>query len=203
MPTVYVVDDDNAVRDGLEALLGSVKLRCETFARAEDLLTVADRNLRGCLLLDVRMPYMSGLDLQNKLREMNIEMPIIIITGHGDVSMAVRALKAGASDFIEKPFNEQDLLDRIQKYLKDDQSNWQARQAREDATARFALLTRREIEVMELIAAGSHTKRIAGQLEIQSRTVDVHRFNIMRKVRVRTLAELLQFWSMAQHLTPP
>lgn len=202
MPTVYVVDDDDAVRDALGALLGSVRLSCETFATAEDFLAVVDRNMRGCLLLDVRMPGMSGLDLQRKLLEMGIELPVIIITGHGDVPMAVRALKAGAADFVEKPFNEQDLLDRIQKYLKDDQAIWHARQARVDAVARYALLTPRELAVMKLIAAGGHTKRIAAQLEIQGRTVDVHRFNIMRKVGVRTLAELLQLWSITQQPPP-
>jgi FixJ family two-component response regulator len=201
LPTVYVVDDDDAVRDALGALLGSVRLHCETFATAEDFLAVADREMRGCLLLDVRMPGMSGLELQRKLQDMGIVLPVVVITGHGDVPMAVRALKAGASDFIEKPFNEQDLLDRIQKYLKHDQDYRQARQARDEAATRFALLTPRELAVMELIASGSHTKRIAGQLEIQGRTVDVHRFNIMRKVGVRTLAELLHFWAIAKQ--PP
>ncbi|OYY94918.1 MAG: hypothetical protein B7Y41_05000 [Hydrogenophilales bacterium 28-61-23] len=198
VPIVYVVDDDDAVRGALDALLGSVRLRCEAFASAEDFLAVVDRTMRGCILLDVRMPGMSGLELQRKLQEQGIVLPVVIVTGHGDVPMAVRALKAGASDFIEKPFNEQDLLDRIQKYLKDDQDYWQAQQAREDAAARFSLLTPRELAVMELIAAGGHSKRIAAQLGIQGRTVDVHRFNIMRKVGVRTLAELLQFWSSAQ-----
>jgi FixJ family two-component response regulator len=200
-PTIYVVDDDDAVRDALGALLGSVRLRCETFATAEDFLAVADQEMRGCLLLDVRMPGMSGLELQRKLQELSIALPVVIITGHGDVPMAVRALKAGASDFIEKPFNEQDLLDRIQKYLKDDQDHWLVRETRDAAAARFAQLTPRELAVMELIAAGGHTKRIAAQLDIQGRTVDVHRFNIMRKVGVRTLAELLQCWSIAQQ--PP
>jgi two-component system response regulator FixJ len=203
LPTVYVVDDDAAVRDALGALLGSVSLHCETFASAEDFLAVINREMRGCLLLDVRMPGMSGLELQRKLQELGIVLPVVIITGHGDVPMAVRALKAGASDFVEKPFNEQDLLDRIQKFLNDDQDYWHARQAREEAVSRFAQLTPRELAVMELIAAGGHTKRIAAQLGIQGRTVDVHRFNIMRKVGVRTLAELLQFWSVAQQTSQP
>ncbi len=201
LPTVYVVDDDDAVRDALSALIGSVRLHCEAFASAEAFLAVANQAMRGCLLLDVRMPGMSGLELQRKLQELGVMLPVVIITGHGDVPMAVRALKAGASDFIEKPFNEQDLLDRIHKYLKNDQDYWLARQTRDAAAARFALLTQREQAVMTLIANGSHTKLIAAQLEIQGRTVDVHRFNIMRKVGVRTLAELLQFWSIAQQ--PP
>jgi two-component system, LuxR family, response regulator FixJ len=203
LPTIYVVDDDDAVRDALVALLGSVHLHSEAFASAEDFLAVADREMRGCLLLDVRMPGISGLELQRKLQDMGIVLPVVIITGHGDVPMAVRALKAGASDFIEKPFNEQDLLDRIQKFLKDEQGLWQVHQARKDAAARFALLTPRELAVMELIADGRHTKRIAAQLEIQGRTVDVHRFNIMRKVSVRTLAELLQLWATAQQASQP
>jgi len=198
-PTVYIVDDDDAVREALGALLGSVFLRYESYASAEAFLAVANRQMRGCLLLDVRMPGMSGLELQRKLQDQDVGLQVIIITGHGDVPMAVRALKAGASDFIEKPFNEQDLLDRIQACLKNDDTLWNTRQAQEEATTRFDTLTPREIAVMELIAAGSHTKKIAVQLDIQDRTVDVHRFNIMRKVGVRTLAELLRLWTVARH----
>lgn len=198
-PTIYVVDDDNAVRDAVTALLGSVRLDCETFASAEDFLAAANPAMRGCLLLDVRMPGMSGLELQQRLQDHGILLPVIILTGHGDVPMAVRALKSGATDFIEKPFNEQDMLDRIKQYMQDDEDGWQARQARDAAVARFAPLTPRELAVMELIASGKHAKEIAFQLDIQSRTVDVHRFNLMRKVGVRTLAELLQLWAVAQH----
>ena len=196
-PTVYIVDDDDAVREALGALLGSVCLRYESFASAEAFLAVANRQMRGCLLLDVRMPGMSGLELQRKLQEQKVRLQIIIITGHGDVPMAVRALKAGATDFVEKPFNEQDLLDRIQTCLNEDHHLWHTQQTLDDAAARFAILTAREREVMELIAAGNHTKKIAAHLEIQDRTVDVHRFNIMHKVGVRTLAELLRLWSVA------
>jgi FixJ family two-component response regulator len=199
VPMVYVVDDDDAVREALGALLGSVGLSHESFASAEAFLAKASPNMRGCLLLDVRMPGMSGLELQRKLQEKGIALQVVIITGHGDVPMAVRALKAGASDFIEKPFNEQELLDRIQVCLKDDHQLWNSRQAQGDAASRFSTLTPRERAVMELIAAGCHTKKIAAQLEIQDRTVDVHRFNIMRKVGVRTLAELLHLWSIAHH----
>lgn len=200
-PTVYVVDDDDAVREALGALLGSVCLRYESFASAEAFLAVAHPHLRGCLLLDVRMPGMGGLELQRTLQDQGVALQIVIITGHGDVPMAVRALKAGASDFIEKPFNEQDLLDRIQACLKNDQQLWSIRQALDEAVARFDTLTPREQAVMELIAAGNHTKKIAAQLDIQDRTVDVHRFNIMRKVGVRTLAELLRLWTVAHHPT--
>ena len=196
-PTVYIVDDDDAVREALGALLGSVCLRYQAFASAEDFMAVANRHMRGCLLLDVRMPGMSGLELQRRLRDQDIALQIIIITGHGDVPMAVRALKTGASDFIEKPFNEQDLLDRIQTCLKDDHYLWSTRLALDEAASRFGALTPREVAVMELIAAGHHTKKIAAQLGIQDRTVDVHRFNIMRKVGVRNLAELLRLWADA------
>jgi len=196
-PTVYIVDDDDAVREALGALLGSVSLHHQSFASAEAFLAAASPRMRGCLLLDVRMPGMSGLELQRTLQDHGIALQVIIITGHGDVPMAVRALKAGASDFIEKPFNEQDLLDRIQACLKADHQTWCTRQAMDEAAARFAALTPREQAVMELIAAGNHTKKIAVQLDIQDRTVDVHRFNIMHKVGVRTLAELLHLWSVA------
>lgn len=201
-PTVYIVDDDDAVREALGALIGSVCLRYESFASAEAFLAVANRQMRGCLLLDVRMPGMSGLELQRKLQDLGVGLQVIIITGHGDVPMAVRALKTGATDFIEKPFNEQDLLDRIQTCLQDDHHSWRTRQALDEAAARFRTLTPREKAVMELIAAGNHTKKIAAHLDIQDRTVDVHRFNIMRKAGVRTLAELLRLWSDAHHPTP-
>ena len=201
LPMVYIVDDDDAVREALGALLGSVSLRYKSFATAEEFLAVADPHMQGCLLLDVRMPGMSGLELQRKLQDHDIALQVVIITGHGDVPMAVRALKAGAADFIEKPFNEQELLDRIQHCLKDNQNIWHSRQTRDEATARFGQLTPRETAVMELIAAGGYTKRIAAQLEITDRTVDVHRFNIMRKVGVNTLAELLQLWSIVHQ--PP
>jgi len=161
LPTVYIVDDDDAVREALSALLGSVRLRHQSFASAEAFLAIAKPTMRGCLLLDVRMPGM-------------------------------------AADFIEKPFNEQDLLDRIQACLKEDHQLWRTRQELDEAAARFCSLTPREQAVMELIAAGNHTKKIAAKLEIQDRTVDVHRFNIMRKVGVRTLAELLHLWSVAR-----
>jgi FixJ family two-component response regulator len=197
MPMVFIVDDDDAVREALEALLESVELPCRSFPSAEAFLAVADSTLRGCLVLDVRMPGMSGLELQRKLQHLDIALQVLIITGHGDVAMAVRALKAGASDFVEKPFNEQELLDRIHACLLDDQALWDTRQSLDEASARFVQLTPRENAVMELIAAGHHTKKIASLLGIQDRTVDVHRFNIMHKVGVRTLAELLRLWSLA------
>lgn len=197
-PTVYVVDDDAAVRDALEALLGSVGLPVMSFASGEDFLGKAKASMRGCLLLDVRMPGIGGLELQPKLQERGVRLPVIFVTGHGDVPMAVRVLKAGAVDFVEKPFNEQQLLDRIQLCLEEDQKACQARLTREVARRGFSRLTQREMAVMELIAAGGHSKAIATALDIKERTVDVHRFNIMRKVGVRTLADLMNHWFLAR-----
>jgi FixJ family two-component response regulator len=197
MPTVYIVDDDAAVRDALAALLGSVGLEARTFASGEAFLEAADAGMRGCLLLDVRMPGIGGLELQPRIRDQGVLLPVVFITGHGDVPMAVRALKAGASDFIEKPFNEQQLLERIQACLHEDEQAIAARQAKDAAKAGFERLTARETAVMALIAAGGHSKGIAAELGITERTVDVHRFNIMRKVGVRTLADLLQRWLQA------
>lgn len=196
--SVYIVDDDAAVRDALEALLGSVGLPASAYASAEAFLEESDAGMRGCLLLDIRMPGMGGMELQTKLREREVLMPVIFITGHGDVPMAVRALKAGAMDFIEKPFNEQQLLDRIQVCLDEDRKASRSRMARDAARAGFRQLTTRETAVMELIAAGSHSKAIASALDIKERTVDVHRFNIMRKVGARTLADLLHRWFLAR-----
>jgi len=200
-PTVYIVDDDEAVREALGALLQSVSLRYQSFASAEAFLDVAHPDMRGCLLLDVRMPGMGGLVLHQKLQEQGVALQTVIITGHGDVPMAVRALKAGVADFIEKPFNGQEMIDRIQACLEDDQQHWHARRTLNEAMSRFDALTPRERAVMELIATGCHTKKIAAQLEIHDSTVDVHRFNIMRKAGVRTLAELLRLWSTAQQQT--
>jgi FixJ family two-component response regulator len=201
--TVFIVDDDDAVREALGALLGSSGLHYESFASAEAFLAVAHRQMQGCLLLDVRMPGMSGLELQHELQARGIALQVIIITGHGDVPMAVRALKAGASDFVEKPFDEQALLDRVQTCLQENHTLWHTRQAVNDAAARFGTLTPREMAVMQLIAAGNHSKKIADELDIQDRTVDVHRFNIMRKAGVRNLAELLHLWSVAHQPSQP
>ncbi len=189
---VYVVDDDAAVRDGVCALLGSVNLDAVAFESSEAFLQMANADMTGCLLVDVRMPGMSGLELQRVLGERGIDLPIIIITGHADVSMAVRAMKGGAADFIEKPFNEQDLLDAIHTSLATDAEAFKRRCQMKEAVDLFRRLTQRESEVLKLLAAGDPSKRIASKLGISERTVDVHRFNIMHKLEVRTLAELIQ-----------
>jgi FixJ family two-component response regulator len=197
-PAVFIVDDDAAVRESLRALLGSVDVRAHAFASAEEFLAVVDQVRRGCLLIDVRMPGMSGLELQRTLQERGIDLPVILITGHGDVPMAVRAMKAGAVDFIEKPFNEQELLERVQGCLKADAELQQVRAAREDAFDRIGQLTQRELEVMELLVVGKPSKLIASALGISEKTVDVHRFNVMRKTGMRSVAELVQLWALVR-----
>lgn len=198
MSLVHVVDDDAAVRDALAALLDSVGLSARTYPSADAFLTHAHPDMNGCLLLDVRMPGMGGLELQSRLRELAVPLPVIFITGHGDVPMAVKALQAGAADFIEKPFNEQQLLDRIQRCLEADRLACQERRCRYQAMSDFEQLTQREKEVMERMAAGGNSKSIAAELAIKERTVDVHRFNIMHKVGARNLADLLKRWFLSR-----
>jgi two-component system response regulator FixJ len=188
---VYLVDDDAAVRDGICTLLGSVHLEAVAYDSAESFLQFADLEVHGCLLLDVRMPGMGGLELQRILKERGVELPIIMITGYGDVSMAVRAMKAGAADFIEKPCNGQELLDAIRACLIADAEAHQRRSRHKAAVDLFSRLTQREFEVLRLLAAGNPSKRIASKLAISEHTVDVHRFNLMHKLEVRTLAELI------------
>ncbi len=190
-PTVFVVDDDAAVRDSLRLLLKSVGLPVEVFESAQDFLD-ADRDDRpGCLVLDIRMPGMSGLELQVKLNERHSILPIIFITGHGDVPMAVTAMKAGAADFIQKPFRDQDLIDRIHKALERDNERRAVRAETEVIRERLALLTPRETEVMERVVKGQANKVIAMDLGVSQRTVELHRARVMRKLKMRSLAELV------------
>lgn len=191
-PIVYVVDDDDAMRGSLKWLIESVGLRVETFGSADEFLSCYYPGRPGCLLLDVRMPGMSGLDLQEYLANRHIQLPVIIITGHGDVPMAVRAMKAGALDFIEKPFNDEALLDAIRRALTlaVEQRTVQARQA--DIATRLALLTPREHEVMEMVADGRSNKEIANALGVSAKTVEAHRARVMEKTGARSLAELVR-----------
>jgi FixJ family two-component response regulator len=190
--TVFVVDDDKAVRDSLALLVHSVGLEVETFASAAEFLDAYRSNRRGCLITDIRMPGMSGLELQEKLSADDIRIPVIVLTGHGDVPAAVRALKGGAVDFVEKPFNPQALLDLIQQAIaRDTEIREQA--AQEAAVAeRVALLTPREHEIMGLVVAGKANKVIAIELAISERTVELHRGRIMKKMQARSLAELMR-----------
>ena len=190
---VHVVDDEAPIRDSLALLLRSVGLASRTHASAAAFLDTWQPAPGACLVVDVRMPGMSGLELQEALRQRKAELPTIIITGHGDVSMAVRAMKAGASDFIEKPFNDQVLLDALHRALE--QSRGQSAGAgvsRAEAEARVDSLTPREREVMLLVAEGRPNKVVATRLGLSTRTVEVHRAKVMEKMQVRSLAELVR-----------
>lgn len=191
-PTIFVVDDDEAMRDSIHWLLESVNLDTRMFSCASDFVASCEPDEEGCLLLDIRMPGMSGMELLEVLKFSGIALPVIIITGHGDVPMAVRALKHGAFDFIQKPFNAQDLLDRINAALELDRENRRRAQEIERRRAYFAALTEREAEVVELLVAGDASKVIAQKLNISPKTVDIHRANIMRKLNVRSVVEIAQ-----------
>ena len=190
--TVFVVDDDRAVRESLALLVQSVGLEVETFAGAGEFLDAYRPDRCGCLITDIRMPGMSGLELQERLTADGYHIPVIVLTGFGDVPAAVRALKGGAVDFVEKPFNPQALLDLVQQAIvRDTELREQA--AREaDVAERMALLTPREQEVMALVVAGKANKVVAIDLSISERTVELHRGRIMKKMRARSLAELMR-----------
>lgn len=191
-PTVFIIDDDPALRDSLQWLLESVGLQAVAFARGQDFLDAYVPGQSGCLLLDVRMPGMSGLHLQQKLHESGIDLPVIIITGYGDVPIAVTAMKNGAVDFIEKPFNEQLLLDCVQNALAQDQTQRQTRGSRQEVIKRFASLTAREQEVMRWVVEGLSNKDIAENLAVSRKTVEVHRVKVMNKMQAESLSDLIQ-----------
>jgi two-component system response regulator FixJ len=195
--TVFVVDDDHAVRESIRELAGSV-LPVETFASAEEFLGALNGGRPGCVVLDLRMPGMSGLDLQQALASRNITMPIIMISGYGDVASVVHALKAGAVDFIEKPFSRQLLLDRIYRALELEERNRVAHARRAELAARVAHLTPREREVMELVVSGRTNKVIAAELGLCEKTVEVHRAHVMSKMKVQSLAELVRVGILLQ-----
>lgn len=188
----YVIDDDKAVRGSLRWLIESVGLPVQTYESAREFLATFEDNHPGCIVLDVRMPDMSGLELQEHLAAQQVKMPIIIITGHGDVPMAVRALKGGAVDFIEKPFNDQALLDRIQHALQNDMESCQKRASLEQARKGLTQLTKREMEVLDRVINGESSKRIAAELGLSTKTVEAHRAKIMQKLHVKSVAELVR-----------
>ena len=188
---VYVVDDDDGVRESLSALLESVGIKTETFDSAEASLQAVEAQRPVCMLVDVRMPGIGGLELQRLLKDRETGVPVVMITGHGDISMAVRAMKEGAIDFLEKPFNEQELIELVQKCQKHCLLAEQQRTRQMEARYRLDVLTNREREVMHCMINGKSSKQIAAMLELSPKTVDVHRSNIMRKVEVKSVAELV------------
>jgi FixJ family two-component response regulator len=189
--TVFIVDDDAAVRDSIQELVESVGLRAESHSSGQAFLASYQPQRPGCLVLDVRMAGMSGLVLQEKLNELGARIPVIIITGHGDVPMAVRALKAGAVDFVQKPYRDQLLLDSINNALTMDTIARGALDESRNHDRKLATLTRREQEVLDKLLAGNISKQIARDLGISTRTVEAHRQNLLRKLSVRSVKELL------------
>jgi len=197
-PVVFVVDDDPAMRDSLRWLIESTGLRVETYPDGKTFLDAIRGDMPGCLVLDVRMPGMSGLDLQSELARRGIGLPTIVITGHAEVPMAVRAVKAGAIDFIEKPFSDQLLLDRVRQGIEMDQQDREARERRAEVLRRLGLLTQREHEVLDLVVAGKPNKEIAVALRLSPKTVEVHRAHVMEKMQASSVAELVRLAMLAQ-----
>lgn len=198
-PAVHVVDDDAGVRDAVRLLLRSVGLTSHGYASALDFLEHFDPELPGCLVLDLRMPGMSGVELQERLRELGSELPIIFITAHGDVATAVQAVKAGALDFIQKPFPDQKLLDMVHHALAIDTRNRELRETRRRVRQRMAALTAREREAMALVVAGCSNKKIAQQLGISERTVEIHRARVMEKMGAASVPDLVRMIISSDH----
>lgn len=190
-PTVYIVDDNSAVRDAIRWLVEQVRLPTQTFESAAEFLAAYHPAIAGCLVLDMRMPGMSGLDLQEKLLKIGATLPIIIVTGHGDVPVTVRAMKAGAFEFLQKPFSDQVLLDSIAAAMRKHAVLLERRRRDSESGAALSSLTSREQEVLRLLRSGNSSKLIAAALDISTRTVEGHRANIMFKLGVKTLPQLV------------
>ncbi len=189
---VHVIDDDEAVRDSVSMLLETVELDHALYPSAQAFLDKLGDSPRGCLVVDIRMPGMSGLELQNELARLGVGLPIIFITGHGDIPMAVEAMRRGALDFIRKPFPDEELLGRIHEALDMEAADRASQVARDAIESRFKTLSPREREVFERVAAGQANKVIAIELGISERTVEIHRAQVMRKMETRTLAQLVR-----------
>jgi FixJ family two-component response regulator len=191
-PTVFIVDDDAAIRFAMQALMDSVNLDHEIFASADEFLKKVTEQRPGCLVLDIRMPGLGGLELQEELIKRGNTLPIIFITGHGDVPMAVEAMQKGAVDFIQKPFRDQELLDRIREALATDEERREEQQQHAEVTERLNRLTNREREVFDLVVTGKPNKVIAYELGVSQRTVEIHRARVMEKMQARSLADLVK-----------
>jgi FixJ family two-component response regulator len=190
--TVFVVDDDASIRDALKSLFGSVGLQAQAFASAPEFLQAKLPDTPSCLVLDVRLPGLSGLDFQAELAKANIQLPIIFITGHGDIPMTVRAMKAGAVEFLTKPFRDQDLLDAVQVGLDRDRARRNSDKAVSTVRTRYDSLTPREQEVIAFVTSGLMNKQIAAEIGVTEVTVKVHRGHVMRKMGAKSLADLVR-----------
>ena len=198
--TVYIVDDEEPIRKALRFLTKSVGLKSESFETAQAFLDALERLGPGCLLLDVCMPDMGGLELQLALRDRKVEIPVIIITGHADVAIAVRAMKNGASDFVEKPIDSEDLLERIQQCLGDEARGRSGVELRKQAVESLSSLSRRERQVMEGLVAGKRNKQIADDLFISFRTVELHRASIKVKLKAKSLSDMVRVALLAENM---
>jgi FixJ family two-component response regulator len=192
VPTVFIIDDDHGMRRAVQALVESVGLRAESFATSQEFLNKKRISDPSCLVLDVRLPQMSGLDFQRRLAEIGMRIPIIFITAHGDIPMSVRALKSGAVEFLTKPFRDQDLLDAIQQALHRDRVALEQEAEVHDLSRRYQALTPREREVMALVVSGKVNKEIASEIRASEATVKVHRGNVMQKMQAGSLIELVR-----------
>jgi FixJ family two-component response regulator len=192
IPTVFIIDDDRGMRQSMQDLVESVGLRAESFATGEEFLRRKRTNDPSCLVLDVRLPQMSGLDFQRQLAETGVQIPIIFVTAHGDVPMSVRALKSGAVEFLTKPFRDQDLLDAIQQALQRDRAAREQQAEMHDLQVRYRGLTAREREVMTLVVSGMLNKQIASEIGASEATVKIHRGHVMQKMQAGSIVDLVR-----------
>jgi FixJ family two-component response regulator len=202
VPTVFIIDDDRGMRQAIHDLVESVGLRAESFATGDEFLATKLSGRPSCLVLDVRLPQMSGLDFQRRLAETGVEIPIIFVTAHGDIPMSVKALKSGAVEFLTKPFRDQDLLDAIQQALERDGISQKEKAEMQDLRERYHALTLREKEVMSLVTSGKLNKQIAGEIGASEATVKIHRGNVMHKMQAASVVDLVRMADKLK-LSPP
>lgn len=193
-PFVYIIEDDEAVRDSLQMVLESIGRQVATFASGNEFLNQYHNEMAGCIVLDIRMPGINGMELQRKLNQLNSILPIIFVTGHGDVPMAVEAMQQGAIDFVQKPYREQELLEKINNAIQLDRENRELLEEKQGIVSRMEQLTPRETDVMKLMVEGKANKVIAFDLDISQRTVEIHRARVMEKLKANSLAHLVRMY---------